>query len=163
MTIEFYNIIHVFVLLFVVAFCIVFPLSIKKLSSKSKDKILLLLAIFNIMLYFIKIAFIYKKPWFDIFDDLPLDICGINLFICLFAIIFKKEYLYNYLYFIGSLGGAAALLMPNGPFLNCNLFEPVTFIYYLQHMILATFPIILIILGYFVQSYHLFGRILLFL
>ena len=44
---------------------------------------------------------------------------------------------------------ALALLLPNAPFLNCNLFEPVTLIFYLQHSILAAFPILLVLSGHF--------------
>ena len=141
MTIRMFNAAHIAVLSG--------TLLLRRLPQRSGKRLMTGLALFNIGLYLLKIALICREPWFDVWAYLPLDLCGINLFVCLFAALLQKTVLFNFLYFIACPGAALALLLPNAPFLNCNLFEPVTLIFYLQHSILAAFPILLVLSGHF--------------
>lgn len=149
MTIRMFNAAHIAVLSGTLLLCILGSHLLRRLPQRSGKRLMTGLALFNIGLYLLKIALICREPWFDVWAYLPLDLCGINLFVCLFAALLQKTVLFNFLYFIACPGAALALLLPNAPFLNCNLFEPVTLIFYLQHSILAAFPILLVLSGHF--------------
>lgn len=149
MNIQMYNAVHLAILFFVPFFCIFLAHLLRRLSQRSGDRLMAGLALLNIGLYLIKILLIYREPWFNIWAYLPLDLCGINLFTCLLAVLLKKKSLYNFLYFICCPGASLALLLPNAPFLNRSLLEPLTLIFYLQHILLAAFPLILILAGRF--------------
>lgn len=144
-----FNAAHIAVLSGTLLLCILGSHLLRRLPQRSGKRLMTGLALFNIGLYLLKIALICREPWFDVWAYLPLDLCGINLFVCLFAALLQKTVLFNFLYFIACPGAALALLLPNAPFLNCNLFEPVTLIFYLQHSILAAFPILLVLSGHF--------------
>ena len=149
MTIRMFNAAHIAVLSGTLLLCILGSHLLRRLPQRSGKRLMTGLALFNIGLYLLKIALICREPWFDVWAYLPLDLCGINLFVCLFAALLQKTVLFNFLYFIACPGAALALLLPNAPFLNCNLYEPVTLIFYLQHSILAAFPILLVLSGHF--------------
>ncbi len=144
-----FNAAHIAVLSGTLLLCILGSHLLRRLPQRSGKRLMTGLALFNIGLYLLKIALICREPWFDVWAYLPLDLCGINLFVCLFAALLQETVLFNFLYFIACPGAALALLLPNAPFLNCNLFEPVTLIFYLQHSILAAFPILLVLSGHF--------------
>ncbi len=150
MTIRMFNTAHIAVLLSTLLLGILGSRLLLRLPQRSGKRLMIGLALFNIGLYLLKIALICRRPWFNVWSYLPLDLCGINLFVCLFAALLRKKALYSFLYFIACPGATLALLLPNAPFLNCNLFEPVTFIFYLQHSLLAVFPILLI----FSERFH---------
>ena len=143
MIIRMFNTAHIAVLLSTLLLGILGSRLLRRLPQRSGKRLMIGLALFNIGLYLLKIALICRRPWFNVWSYLPLDLCGINLFVCLFAALLRKKALYSFLYFIACPGATLALLLPNAPFLNCNLFEPVTFIFYLQHGLLAVFPILL--------------------
>ena len=149
MTIRMFNAAHIAVLSGTLLLCILGSHLLRRLPQRSGKRLMLGLALFNIGLYLLKIALICRQPWFNVWEYLPLDLCGINLFVCLLAALLQKRALYSFLYFIACPAAALALLLPNACFLNCNLFEPVTLLFYLQHSILAAFPILLVLSGHF--------------
>ena len=149
MTIRMFNAAHIAVLSGTLLLCILGSHLLRRLPQRSGKRLMLGLALFNIGLYLLKIALICRQPWFNVWEYLPLDLCGVNLFVCLLAALLQKRALYSFLYFIACPAAALALLLPNACFLNCNLFEPVTLLFYLQHSILAAFPILLVLSGHF--------------
>ena len=144
-----FNPAHIAVLLSTLMLCILGSRLLRRLPQRGGNRLMIGLALFNIGLYLLKIALICRQPWFNVWEYLPLDLCGVNLFVCLLAALLQKRALYSFLYFIACPAAALALLLPNACFLNCNLFEPVTLIFYLQHSILAIFPLLLILAGRF--------------
>ena len=149
MTIRMFNPAHIAVVLSTLMLCILGSRLLRRLPQRGGNRLMIGLALFNIGLYLLKIALICRQPWFNVWEYLPLDLCGVNLFVCLLAALLQKRALYSFLYFIACPAAALALLLPNACFLNCNLFEPVTLIFYLQHSILAIFPLLLILAGRF--------------
>ena len=144
-----FNPAHIAVLLSTLMLCILGSRLLRRLPQRGGNRLMIGLALFNIGLYLLKIALICRQPWFNVWEYLPLDLCGVNLFVCLLAALLQKRALYSFLYFIACPAAALVLLLPNACFLNCNLFEPVTLIFYLQHSILAIFPLLLILAGRF--------------
>ena len=121
-----FNPAHIAVLLSTLMLCILGSRLLRRLPQRGGNRLMIGLALFNIGLYLLKIALICRQPWFNVWEYLPLDLCGVNLFVCLLAALLQKRALYSFLYFIACPAAALALLLPNACFLNCNLFEPVT-------------------------------------
>ena len=149
MIIEFLNGVHLATLGAGLLLGLLLWLLLRGRTRKTQYITLLALACFNFALYFIKILLICREDWFLPWSNLPLDLCGINLPLTIVALLWKKEWLYNFLYFVGLLGAGMALLIPNGHFLGSSIFAPLNLLFYGSHMLLVIIPVLLASLGFF--------------
>lgn len=86
---------------------------------------------------------------------LPFELCNMNIFITLIALIINKKFLNNYLYFVSMLGGVIPLLV----FPDChmitegrNIFHYMFFDYWIIHTHLVAIPIVMISCNMFKPS-----------
>lgn len=70
--------------------CILGSRLLRRLPQRGGNRLMIGLALFNIGLYLLKIALICRQPWFNVWEYLPLDLCGVNLFVCLLAALLQK-------------------------------------------------------------------------
>lgn len=86
---------------------------------------------------------------------LPLELCNINIFITLIALIVNKKFLNNYLYFVSLVGGIIPLLVfPDVHMITSgrNIFHYMFFDYWIIHTHLVAIPIVMISCKLFTPS-----------
>lgn len=112
---------HVVYLLIDVLYIIGLVLLCRKLSTKTVRIILISLASMCCLIFLGRMFFGWE--WSRIYNDgskttlLPLELCNMNIFITLIALIINKKFLNNYLYFVSLVGGMILILV----FPDCHM------------------------------------------
>ena len=145
--IEFLNFWHFFILGLTVVLGFVFTFIFKKRSTKTKMIFLWILALTNSAIYFIRTFRECDEAWFIIWENLPLHLCGMTVFIFPIALLLKNSLLKNFCYFVSSAGGLMALLIPTVTFLGLPIYHISALSFYIQHMIITLFGVLLVSLG----------------
>ena len=124
-------------------------------SDEIKNKVLLFICCFNALLYFVyKIAQANESAGdFDIFMNLPLHFCNINLILLPIAIFFKNRTLMAYQFYFGTVLGALALVTIYPGFRSRSLLEFIPFVYFYYHSMLVVLPVLLVKLKLFTPSF----------
>lgn len=133
--------VHLFWLALAVVSCVGTAFIYRKLSEKGKRNLLITLAVF-ITLYEIamNIAYIVTDQW--TYGVLPLHLCGINIFVCLFYALKPNKLTADFLYAVCLPGALFALITPSWTSLPMwNFFHIHSEI---LHIILVMFPILLL-------------------
>ena len=92
MIIKPFNLVHIVVLLLAVALTITASLLLRKKEQKTKDYIMVGLSIFNIIFFIIYKIWLSKDDYdFNIWKELPLQLCNINMFLIPLGIILKNK------------------------------------------------------------------------
>ena len=83
-----------FILLLIIAIYVVLVSSLfKKRTQKQKDILMLSLGVFNILFFIVYKICLSKDDYdFVIWDELPLQLCNINMFLIPLAVLFKNKY-----------------------------------------------------------------------
>lgn len=132
-----------------------FLLRNKKL--KTQKITLFSLLIFALALHFLKCLFppysnniniLYREIWF-------INICGANIFLFVFIYISKSSTWKDYMFYLGILGGALALLYPIEPIEKDNQVAEFLDIirFYIHHILLWVIPLLMVHLGHHKLSY----------
>lgn len=146
-----FNLVHIGVLLLAVILTIVASLLLRKKEQKTKDYIMIGVAIFNI------VFFVVYKIWlandatyegFSIWKELPLQLCNINMFLIPLGIILKNKYLLTFSFYIAPLGALMALVFPDINFINNDIFMLRNIGFYGTHIIIFGMGLMLAPLGY---------------
>lgn len=145
--IEFMNFWHFFVLGLTVVLGFAITFLFKKCSVKTKTVLMWILALTNSAIYFIRTFRECDEAWFIIWENLPLHLCGMTVFIFPLAMLIKNPILKNFCYFVSSAGGLMALLIPTTTFLGLPIYHISALSFYSQHMIITLFGILLVTLG----------------
>lgn len=144
-----FNLVHMGVILFAIILTIVASLLLRKKEQKKKDYIMIGLAIFNILLFVVYKIWLANDDYpFNIWKELPLQLCNINMFLIPLGIIFKNKYLLTFSFYIAPLGALMAMLFPNLDFINNNLFMFRNIGFYGTHIIIFAMGLMLAPLGY---------------
>jgi len=88
---------------------------------------------------------------------LPLQLCGINMFLYPLCFSFRhrgvnvKHIAFGYMYFVGSAGALLGALMPPGPndIIGQSIFVYNSISYFVRHNLIFIIPVMLIALGYY--------------
>ena len=156
MIIEAFNLTHILTIV-ILPVLIYFALdfALKKQSEKSKRNILLIICCFNALLYLIyKIVQAHDPEYnFNIFTNLPLHFCNINLILLPISIFFKNKYLMAYQFYFGTVLAALALVTIDPAFRAKPLFEFTCIVYFYYHSMLAVLPILLVKLKFYTPSF----------
>jgi hypothetical protein len=126
-------------------------LLLKKKAQKTQYLVLLGVLFFNLILHFLKLAFepyrsglpgTIRKVTFE-------NICAVSTLLMPFVFLYRKSRVLNtYMFFIGVIGGLAALIYPTEALGNLLLsFDSIRF--YICHIILALVPLLSVSLGLF--------------
>lgn len=142
---------HVVYLLIDVLYIIGLVLLCRKLSTKTVRIILISLASICCLIFLGRMFFGWE--WSRIYNDgskttlLPLELCNMNIFITLIALIINKKFLNNYLYYVSLVGGMIPLLVfPDCHMITAgrNIFHYMFFDYWIIHTHLVAIPIVMI-------------------
>lgn len=147
--IQYYNFWHLFILGLTVVLGVVLSLTLRKKSFKFRNNFMTALAIFNSIVYIFRVIWQWNEPWYNFWEDLPLHLCGMTVIIFPLAMLIKGDLLKNFCYFISSAGGIMALITPTVHFMNVNVYQVTVVSFFLQHIIITLFGILLCTLGIF--------------
>ncbi len=144
MTVEFGNVFYILYIICSFGGVIGAYFCLRNKSDKIKRIVLFSLAAFNFTLHFVKLAFPpYCADMPDSLHKASLEnICAVSTVLFPFIFLIKKQcFLHDYFYFIGVIGGLAALIYPtealgNSPF----AFDTIRF--YICHALLLTVPLL---------------------
>ncbi len=117
----------------------------KNKDDTTKNRIIIILLFFNLTLHFVKLFFIpYRNNFPQSLRTITFEnICAVSTIIFPFIYLTKKKPLRDYMYYLGLLGGIAALIMPTEA-LNKDLFTFDVIRFYITHTILMMAPILMV-------------------
>lgn len=130
---------------------------LRKKSIKTQKIVLFSLLVFGLILHFLKCYFppystdidrLYRDIWF-------VNICGANILLFVFIYIGKNSTAKDYMFFLGILGGAIAVVYPIEPIEKPNqLTDTLDIIrFYIHHTLLWVVPLLMVMLGHHKISY----------
>ena len=91
----------------------------------------------------------YYPNGFSIFNELPLHLCNINLFLIPLGVWKRNRSIMGFSFFVAPLGALMALLFPEPLFSGFSLFLPRIFGYYVTHALLVVCGLSLATLGFY--------------
>ena len=91
----------------------------------------------------------YYPNGFNIFNELPLHLCNINLFLIPIGLWKRNRSIMGFSFFVAPLGALMALLFPEPLFSGFSLLMPRIFGYYVTHAILVVCGLSLATLGFY--------------
>ena len=156
MIIEPFNLTHILTITIMpslIFLCVYFLL--KRCSEQSKQRILLVICYSNILLYAIyKIVQANEEGYaFDIFVNLPLHFCNLNLLLIPIAIHAKSKMLMAYQLYFGVPLVALALITVYPSFISRPIWSFTPFIYFYYHSMLLVLPILLVKFKFYTPSF----------
>lgn len=143
-------------------------LLLRKGSMSKKKRFIVILCTFNIVLFFVYkaalsvdseflvISNINKFNWFN---ELPLQLCNINMFLIPIGVLTNKRSVMGFSFFVAPLGALMALLFPDPAFAGYSLLLPRMIGYYLTHAFIFMAGISLAALGFYRPKFSDFGGI----
>ena len=91
----------------------------------------------------------YYPNGFSIFNELPLHLCNINLFLIPLGVWKRNRSIMGFSFFVAPLGALMALLFPEPLFSGFSLLMPRIFGYYVTHALLVVCGLSLATLGFY--------------
>lgn len=91
----------------------------------------------------------YHPNGFNLFSELPLHLCNINLFLIPLGLWRRKRSMLGFAFFVAPLGALMALFFPEPLFCGFPFFLPRIFYYYVTHALLIVSGLSLAILGFY--------------
>lgn len=95
---------------------------------------------------FVEISGIDRFNWFN---ELPLQLCNINMFLIPLGVLWKKRPVLGFSFFIAPLGALMALVFPEQPFCGYSLLTPRVLGFYLTHALLIVCGLSVLALGFY--------------
>lgn len=149
MIIKPFNLVHVTVLLLAILMLVVLSIILRKKDQKIKDLVIIGLSIFNILFFVVYKFWLSQDDYdFNIWNELPLHLCNINMFLIPLGILKKNKYLLTFSFYVAPLGAFMALLFPDLSFINNSIFLLRNIGYYGTHIIIFCLGFLLGTLGY---------------
>jgi len=128
---------------------------LKKCSEQTKQRVLLLICLFNALLYAVyKIVQSHEQGYtFDIFTNLPLHFCNLNLILIPLAIYTKNKTLMAYQLYFGVPLAGLALLTIYPSFISRPIWQFTPFVYFFYHSMLVALPVLLVKFKFYTPSF----------
>lgn len=157
MEIKTFNLTYFLLLAFIAGAIIFFSLYMKKRSLFDKKCLIFCICLFNLILFFFYKIGLYvgheeltsRGYEFDIWLELPLQLCNISLFLVPIGILLNNDKLYAYGFYIAPLAAFFAITFPDNNFTETNIFYLHNIGYYFTHVIIIIDGILLVTLGIF--------------
>ena len=136
---------------------LVFLLLCKKTEAR-RSRLLIGVCLFNLALFVgyklslsMDAAYVsaYYPNGFNIFNELPLHLCNINLFLIPLGVWKRNRSVMGFSFFVAPLGALMALLFPEPLFSGFSLFLPRILGYYVTHALLVVCGLSLATLGFY--------------
>lgn len=125
-------------------------------EQTQRERVLLALCAFNLVFYFVykgllshdaEFLLVKGMEQFNWFDELPLQLCNINLFLIPIGILTKKRPILGFAFFFAPLGALLAMVFPNAPFDGFAVTLPRMIGYYGTHALLIVCGLALAVLN----------------
>ena len=128
---------------------------LRNYDDEKKRRILLYICYFNNVLYIVyKIVQFYLPSYdFDIWLNLPLHFCNINLILLPLALLLRNKYLLAYQFYFGVSLSLLALLAVDEAFRGQPILEFTALVYFYYHSFLMIAPILLVKFKFFTPSF----------
>lgn len=145
MTVEMFNIAYFIPIIITIVFTTLFILLFKNKSDTTKNRVIVIMLFFNLALHFAKLFFLpYSQRFPTSIRKVTFEnICAVSTLIFPFIYLSKKRPLRDYMYYVGVLGGIAALLVPTEALGN-KLFVFDSIRFYTSHIILFLAPVLML-------------------
>ena len=149
---------HLLLLLLTAAAALLIFLLLRKKPEARRSRLLIGMCLFNLALFTVyklslsmDAAYIraYYPNGFNIFNELPLHLCNINLFLIPIGLWKRNRSIMGFSFFVAPLGALMALLFPEPLFSGFSLFLPRIFGYYVTHALLVVCGLSLATLGFY--------------
>lgn len=73
---------------------------------------------------------------FNWFEELPLNLCNLNILLIIIAVLLDSRILLGFCFFFGSMGALCALMIPEAEFMGFSILLPRMMGFYLTHYLL---------------------------
>ena len=149
---------HLLLLLLTAAAALLIFLLLRKKPEARRSRFLIGMCLFNLALFTVyklslsmDAAYIraYYPNGFNIFNELPLHLCNINLFLIPIGLWKRNRSIMGFSFFVAPLGALMALLFPEPLFSGFSLLMPRIFGYYVTHALLVVCGLSLATLGFY--------------
>ena len=126
--------------------------------QQRREAVLLTLCVVNIIGFFVYKGFLSADAQFlqvsgldkfNWFNELPLQLCNINMLLIPNGILTRRRYLLGFAFFVAPLGALMALVFPDPAFSGYSLWLPRMLGYYLTHMLILICGFSLTTLGFY--------------
>ena len=147
MIISYGNVIWMSMLVYMVILTVCVYLVLRNKPQEKKRKILLTVAIFLMVMFYVQRYFMLTDPRFmemygsgwdtKIVNLLPLHLCYTSLVLFIAGFAMNKKSLQTFCFFVSPVGATMALLVPDVYALDVSILEPAVLMFYLSHGALA--------------------------
>lgn len=90
---------------------------------------------------------------FNWWQELPLQLCNINMILIPIAALSKKRPLLSFCFFMGPLGALMAIIMPSVGFSDCSILLPRMLGFYFTHFMILFGSLAIVVFGLFKPKY----------
>ena len=127
-------------------------------SEQRREAVLIALCVVNIIGFFVYKGFLSGDAQFlqvsgldkfNWFNELPLQLCNINMFLIPIGILTHRRSLLGFAFFVAPLGALMALVFPEAAFSGYSLWTPRIFGFYFTHMLIIICGLSLATLGFY--------------
>lgn len=149
MIIKPFNLLY-FTLLFVtIGLVIVFSIVFKNKSEFFKKMFIFSIGVFNLVFFIVYKYWLYIDDYpFDIWLEMPLHLCNINIFIISIGVLIKNKYLLTFGGIVGPLGALMALTFPYPNFFDNSIFLLRNIGYYGTHLVIILMGLLIFGFGF---------------
>jgi len=130
-------------------------LALCKSDGEAMRRVLLLICLFNALLY---VSYKFVQAFesgqdFDIFTNLPLHFCNLNLLLIPLAIHKRSRVLFAYQLYFGVPLAGLALLTIYPAFISRPIWHFTPFVYFFYHSMLVALPLLLVKFKFYTPSF----------
>ena len=134
----------------------------RKKSEKARTILMVSLCAATVVIFFIYKGFLSVDEEFLVasgidkfnwWDELPLQLCNINMFLIAIGALTKNKYLLGFSFYTAPLGAFMALATPEPTFIGYPLFMPRILGFYVTHMMIVMLGILIVTLGFYKPSF----------
>lgn len=172
MNIKAFNGVYWLLIVLIVGGIIVIAKLFRNQSLSVRKKVMVWLCSVMIVLFFLyKIALSLDAEFlvingiekFDWWSELPLQLCNINMFLILYAVIFDKKSIMGFAFFVAPLGAFMAITFPEPAFTGSSIFLLRNLGFYITHGLIMVAGVSLCTLGFFLPKLKTVPKVMLIL
>lgn len=151
MTMQYLNLPHWIYMILMPVSVIVAYLIFRNKSEKAQRIFLYTICFINIGLFIIyKTDKAINHPeLFDLWADLPLQLCNMNLYLMPIALKTRSKTLYGYLVFVSLMAAALGILSYDQAYVGRSPFDISVMCYFVDHIIIVVVAMCLVLFGYY--------------
>ena len=163
-----FNFVYLCLMLLGVAAVLLIWRSLRDKPEQTRKSFLVGLCAANIVLYFVykgllsvdaEFVAVSGLERFNWFNELPLQLCNINLFLIPIGVMTGKRGILGFSFFIAPLAALLALLFPEAAFVGYSLTQPRIIGFYLTHLLIVICGLSLLTLGFYCPDFKDFPGI----